>query len=52
LRIPHITLFVYDIDETLTFYTEKIRFIKRADMTTWAGTRCVTVSPKEQLMSK
>ncbi len=48
MRIGHITLLVFDIDEALNFYTEKLGFVKKVDTTIWFGTRWVTVSPTDQ----
>ena len=48
MKIGHITLLVYDIDEAVQFYTEKLGFIKRADQKVWLNMRWVSVSPKDQ----
>lgn len=48
LKIGHVTLLVNDIDEAISFYTEKLGFVKRADLKAWLDTRWVSVSPKDQ----
>jgi catechol 2,3-dioxygenase-like lactoylglutathione lyase family enzyme len=48
LKIGHITLLVYDIDEAVKFYTEKLGFVKRADQKGWLDMRWVSASPKDQ----
>ncbi|HVB60690.1 MAG TPA: VOC family protein [Ktedonobacteraceae bacterium] len=40
---------VADQDEALRFYTEKLGFEKRADVTFGPGLRLLTVSPRDQL---
>jgi catechol 2,3-dioxygenase-like lactoylglutathione lyase family enzyme len=47
-KIGHITLLVKEIDEALKFYTEKLGFQKRQDLTL-GPMRWVTVSPKDQM---
>lgn len=48
MRIGHITLLVEDLDEALSFYIEKLGFVKRQDAKFWGNMRWVTVSAKEQ----
>jgi catechol 2,3-dioxygenase-like lactoylglutathione lyase family enzyme len=48
MKIGHITLLVKDFDEALSFYTEKLGFVKRQDTKFLNDNRWVTVSPKNQ----
>jgi len=48
MKIGHITLLVEDFDEALSFYVEKLGFVKRQDTKFWGDNRWVTVSPKNQ----
>lgn len=48
MRIGHITLLVEDLDEALSFYIEKLGFVKRQDAKFGGNMRWVTVSAKEQ----
>jgi catechol 2,3-dioxygenase-like lactoylglutathione lyase family enzyme len=49
LKIGHITILVHDIAEALTFYVEKLGFVKRMDTKLSLTMRWVTVSPEDQL---
>ncbi|HEY3315352.1 MAG TPA: VOC family protein [Bacillota bacterium] len=44
--IDKVTVFVRDEEEALKFYTEKLGFEKRMDMTFGPGARWLTVAPK------
>ena len=48
MKIGHITLLVKDFDEALSFYVEKLGFVKRQDTKFSGDNRWVTVSPKDQ----
>jgi catechol 2,3-dioxygenase-like lactoylglutathione lyase family enzyme len=48
MKIGHITLLVKDFDEALSFYVEKLGFVKSQDTKFWDDNRWVTVSPKNQ----
>ncbi len=48
MKIGHFTLLVYDIDEAVKFYTEKLGFVKRVDAKVWLDMRWVSISPKDQ----
>jgi len=43
--LTHITVTVRDQDEALSFYTEKLGFVRRADEAFGEGARWLTVSP-------
>jgi catechol 2,3-dioxygenase-like lactoylglutathione lyase family enzyme len=47
-RVGVVGVLVRDQDEALRFYTEKLGFEKRADVTMDDGFRWLTVSPREQ----
>jgi len=48
MKIGHITLLVKDFDETISFYVEKLGFVKRQDTKFFGDNRWVTISPKDQ----
>ena len=47
-RLAHVTIFVRDEDEALSFYTEKLGLEKRADVIVGPGMRWLTVAPAGQ----
>lgn len=47
-RLSHATIYVLDQDEALKFYTEKMGFEVRTDVSMDGGFRWLTVGPKEQ----
>ncbi|MCF6092885.1 VOC family protein [Microaerobacter geothermalis] len=47
-RLIRVTILVKDQEEALRFYTEKLGFEKRADVTFGPGVRWLTVAPKGQ----
>jgi catechol 2,3-dioxygenase-like lactoylglutathione lyase family enzyme len=49
MKIGHITILVKNFDKAITFYVEKMGFLKRQDTKLWGDMRWVTVSPKDQL---
>lgn len=46
-KMSHVTILVTDQDEALSFYTEKLGFVVRTDMT-MDGFRWLTVGPESQ----
>jgi len=47
-KLSHATIYVLDQDQALDFYTNKLGFEVRMDMTVENGFRWVTVGPKSQ----
>lgn len=47
-RITHSSIIVSDLEEALTWYTDVLGFVKRADDPMGDGARWVTVSPADQ----
>jgi catechol 2,3-dioxygenase-like lactoylglutathione lyase family enzyme len=47
-NLTHVMLFVKDYDEALDFYTNKLGFIKIADVNMGQGWRFLSVAPKGQ----
>jgi uncharacterized glyoxalase superfamily protein PhnB len=44
-KLADVTIVVHDEDEALQWYTEKLGFVKRADVPMGPGSRWLTVSP-------
>ena len=47
-KLSHVTIYVLDHDQALDFYTNKLGFEVRMDMTVDGGFRWLTVGPKSQ----
>ena len=47
-KLSHATIYVLDQDQALDFYTNKLGFEMRMDMTIESGFRWLTVGPKSQ----
>jgi catechol 2,3-dioxygenase-like lactoylglutathione lyase family enzyme len=47
-KMTHVMLFVKDYDEALNFYTNKLGFVKIADVSLAPGFRFLSVAPNDQ----